>query len=101
MSVKMYITGKIAGDPGYKPKFAKARARFERLGYTVLNPTWMPEGMAPADYMRMCFAMIDTADIVAFIPGYETSPGAQLELQYCLYIDKAIKMPPDTSIGEK
>lgn len=49
--------------------------------------------MQKADYMRICFAMIDTADVVAFLPGYETSPGAQLELQYCFYIDKDVKLP--------
>lgn len=49
--------------------------------------------MQPADYMRICFAMIDTADVVAFLPGYETSTGAQLELQYCFYIDKDVKLP--------
>ena len=57
----------------------------------MLNPSWMPQGMQKADYMRICFAMIDTADVVAFLPGYETSPGAQLELQYCCYIDKNIR----------
>lgn len=30
----------------------------------MLNPSWMPQGLQPADYMRMCFAMIDTADVV-------------------------------------
>ena len=59
----------------------------------MLNPSWMPQGMRPADYMRICFAMIDTADVVAFMPGYETSPGAQLELQYCLYTDKSVRLP--------
>ena len=59
----------------------------------MLCPSWMPAGMQPADYMRICFAMIDTADVVAFLPGYETSPGAQLELQYCLYTDKSVRLP--------
>lgn len=93
MATKIYIAGKITGDPNYKAKFAEAENFYKKRGYTVLCPSWMPAGMQKADYMRICFAMIDTADVVAFLPGYETSPGAQLELQYCFYIDKDVKLP--------
>ena len=86
MKTKIYIAGKITGDPDYKAKFNAAATAYRRLGYTVLNPASLPEGMQKADYMRICFAMIDTADVVAFLPGYETSPGAQLEHLYCEYI---------------
>lgn len=93
MQPKLYIAGKITGDPDYKAKFEAAAEAYKKKGYTVLCPSWMPAGMQPADYMRICFAMIDTADVVAFLPGYETSPGAQLELQYCLYTDKSVRLP--------
>ena len=93
MATKIYIAGKITGDPDYKAKFEAAAEAYKKKGYTVLCPSWMPAGMQPADYMRICFAMIDTADVVAFLPGYETSPGAQLELQYCLYTDKSVRLP--------
>lgn len=93
MATKIYIAGKITGDPDYKAKFAMAEKFYKERGYTVLNPSLLPEGMLPADYMRICLSMIDTADIVAFLPGYETSHGAQLELQYCLYTDKSAWLP--------
>lgn len=99
MATKIYIAGKITGDPDYKAKFNAAAEAYKKKGYTVLNPSWMPQGMQKADYMRICFAMIDTADVVAFLPGYETSPGAQLELQYCFYIDKDVKLPDDEAEG--
>ena len=93
MKTKIYIAGKITGDPNYKAKFEAAAEEYKKRGYTVLCPSWLPGGMLSADYMRICFAMIDTADVVAFLPGYETSPGAQLELQYCLYTDKSVRLP--------
>lgn len=93
MKPKIYIAGKITSDPEYKAKFDAAEEEYKKRGYIVLNPSWMPQGMQPADYMRICFAMIDTADVVAFLPGYETSPGAQLELQHCLYTDKSVRLP--------
>ncbi len=95
---KLYIAGKITGDPDYKAKFAEAQREFEKQGYTVLNPCWMPQGLQPADYMRMCFAMIDTADVVAFLPGFSNSPGARLEAAYCFYTDKSTKMPDGESL---
>lgn len=90
MKPKIFISGKITGDPNYKAKFAAAEAFYKKKGYTVLNPAVLPGDMQPADYMRICFAMIDTADAVAFLPDYHRSPGAELELNYCCYTDKSI-----------
>ena len=93
MKPKLYIAGKITGDPDYKAKFAEAEQAFQKMGFIVLNPAVLPNDIQPADYMRICFAMIDSADTVVFLPGYETSPGAQVELQYCFYIDKNVRLP--------
>ena len=51
--MKVYIAGKINGDPGYRDKFAAAEIQLGGQGHTVLNPAELPEGMAPADYMRI------------------------------------------------
>ena len=93
MATKIYIAGKITGDPDYKAKFEAAAEAYKKKGYTVLCPSWMPAGMQPADYMRICFAMIDTADVVAFLPGFSKSPGARLEAEYCFYTD-SVKTAP-------
>ena len=85
---KIYIAGKITGDPNYKEKFAKVQKGLEKEGYIVLNPATLPQGLTPAEYMRICFVMIDTADAVAFIDGFAHSQGAMLELEYCRYIGK-------------
>ena len=90
--IKIYIAGKIAGDPNYKEKFAAVQKHYEEKGFAVINPAALPSNMRPCDYMRICFAMIDTADIVIFLPDYEKSAGARLEMQYCLYTDKTFKV---------
>ena len=59
--MKIYISGKIAGDPDYKGKFARAAAQLERLGATVINPATAPEGLTKLDYMRICFAEMKPA----------------------------------------
>ena len=86
--MKIYIAGKITGDPDYRTKFADAQRQIEAQGHIVLNPATLPEGMEPKDYMRICFAMIDCADTVFLLPGWQGSAGARLEQAYCSYIGK-------------
>lgn len=84
----VYIAGRITGDADYKAKFAAAAARLEGLGFIALSPAILPGGLTKADYMRMCFAMIDVAELVVLLSDWNESPGAQLEKQYCDYIEK-------------
>lgn len=102
--MKAYIAGKITGDENYQKKFAHAKSCLEAEGFVVLNPAELPEGMRPADYMRICMAMMDTADVVAFLPDYALSKGAQLEWAYCQYVGKQTmyveQMPAWSSIYE-
>lgn len=86
--MKAYIAGKISGDSTYREKFKTAERALSNQGFVVLNPADLPEGMNPADYMRICFAMMESADIVAFLPDYEQSRGAQLEWSWCQYAGK-------------
>lgn len=87
---KVYIAGKITGDDEFYLKFVDKAEYLEDHFEVVLNPASLPSGMSPADYMRICFAMIDTADAVCFLPDWKDSAGASLEHQYCTYIGKPI-----------
>lgn len=84
--MKIYISGKIAGDPNYKGKFARAAAQLERLGATVINPDTAPEGLTKLDYMRICFAEMEAVDYVVFFPDWVESAGAKLERAWCDYV---------------
>ena len=78
--MKVYLAGKITGDPNYREKFAAAAKKLEeRAGVTVISP---------ADYMRICFAVLESADTAVFLPDWEDSPGAQLEKHWCEYVGK-------------
>lgn len=91
--MKIYLAGKITGDPDYQVKFMRARQQLQADGHIVISPAVLPEGLEPGDYMRICFAMIDSADAVAFLPDWTESPGAKLEHKYCVYIGKEIVFP--------
>lgn len=88
--MKIYIAGKITGEPNYKEKFDIAATSLEEQGHIVLNPAELPEGMLPADYMRICFAMIDTADAIYLLKGWYSSSGASIERNYAMYTGKSI-----------
>lgn len=88
--MKIYIAGRITGNPNYKAQFKATAAMLQEAGHTVLNPAELPEGMKPADYMRICFAMLESADVVFFQRGWEISNGAKLEYDYARYIEKDI-----------
>lgn len=86
--MKVYIAGKITGDPRYKEKFMAEKVALEQQGNIVLNPADLPAGMTKSDYMRVCFAMIDVADVVYFLNNWRDSEGARLEHAFCTYIGK-------------
>ncbi len=102
----VYIAGGITGVEDYKARFAAAkrmllREEEDRLDSMecyygtpradkVLNPAELPEGWPNGLYMDVCLAMIRAADLVVFLPGWERSRGASLEMQYCRYEGKPV-----------
>ena len=88
--MKVYLAGRITGDPNYRARFYAAARKLEKLLGPVLNPAVLPQGLDAADYMAICFAMLDRADVVAFLPGWDASRGACLEHNYCSYTGKKI-----------
>lgn len=83
--MKVYLAGKITGDPNYREKFAEAAKKLEeRAGVTVISPAVTPEGLKKVDYI----AMLESADTAVFLPDWEDSPGAQLEKHWCEYVGK-------------
>lgn len=90
MKKVIYIAGPITGVERYWEAFEKAEDRVESLGYIALTPSRLPLGMSEAQYMRICFAMIDSADAVLFLDGWVDSRGAKLEREYCNYICKPV-----------
>lgn len=87
-TIKVYIAGKITGDRRYRAKFREAAKALEEAGHVVLNPATLPDGLDDVDYMRICMAMVDAADLAVFLPDYRESRGAMVEWAYCQRIGK-------------
>lgn len=88
MKKVIYISGPITGVENYWEPFEKAEDEIEAAGFIALTPTRLPRGMSNEQYMRICLAMIDSADGVLFLPGWDKSEGAKVELRYCFYTGK-------------
>lgn len=94
--MKIYLAGKITGDPDYKEKFVEWAMRIEKTrGAVVISPAVTPEGLSKADYMRICLAMLDSADEAVFLPDWQDSPGARLEMHWCEYTGKPYRILRD------
>ncbi|MGI6168307.1 MAG: DUF4406 domain-containing protein [Christensenellales bacterium] len=87
----IYISGKITGTGDtYKLKFSEAENRLKTQGYTVLNPSTLPKGLLNEAYMPMCLSMLNQADEILMLDGWENSKGAMIELLFAEYQNKKV-----------
>ena len=90
MQKKVYIAGKITGDPNYREKFAKAEAELKAQGYLVMNPAILPEGFEWEEYMDITVAMLRACGTIVMLPGWRNSKGAKCEYVIARSADKKI-----------
>lgn len=90
MAKKIYIAGKITGDPNFKEKFKEVEEDLIDQGNIVLNPARLPDGMEYENYMEICFAMIRQADEVHFLDDWRDSKGAIREWYFANAHNKRI-----------
>lgn len=80
----VYISGGISGVPDYKSKFKKAEEHILNLGFKAINPAGLKGNVMAGDFdygdfMNMCLLMLETADCVYALDGWEKSDGAKEE----------------------
>jgi hypothetical protein len=90
---RIYLSGPMTGLPDYNyPAFNAETARLRALGYTVENPAENPP--VPGDrwelYMRAALRQMLTCDAVAFLPGWQASRGANVEIELAGHLGMAV-----------
>ncbi len=83
--IKVYIAGPMTGLPDFnRGAFFEAGGVLLDNGHLVLNPAILPDGLEHGEYMKICLPMIDAAEAMVMLPGWEKSKGANMEYQYAL-----------------
>ncbi|MGP1459236.1 MAG: DUF4406 domain-containing protein [Treponema sp.] len=82
--MKIYIAGKITGNPDYKAQFAQAEAQLLEKGHSVMNPARLLvcREFTYADYITVSQAMQSVCHAVFFLPNWKDSSGAIAEYDH-------------------
>lgn len=89
----VYLSGQISGKDNYKDSFAEAEEYLHERGYIVINPARLDEvseGLSYEQYLRVCYQLIDIADIIFMVSGWQKSKGANAELSYAKSLGKKV-----------
>ena len=87
----VYLSGPITNNKNYRRQFSTAEEMIAGPDVAVLNPAALPQGLTQAQYMRISLAMLDSADVVLMLPGWERSAGARVEHDYALKVGKQVQ----------
>lgn len=80
--MRVYISGPISGNEEYRDQFRRAAEVLDNRGISYINPaeiiTVMPAGNW-GEYMRIAATLVEMADAITFLDGWELSTGARME----------------------
>ncbi|HDC2548779.1 TPA: DUF4406 domain-containing protein [Salmonella enterica] len=79
MSV-IYIAGPMSGIENFnRNAFDIAAIMLKSIGHAVLNPAILPDGLTYGQYIKISKAMLECADTIYLLEGWQDSAGATNE----------------------
>lgn len=84
--MRVYIAGKITGDPNYHEKFERAALKLFNLGYSVENPATADDGLSYKDYIDRGLELLKGCSAIYLLDDWDESPGARLEAFYAMTV---------------
>jgi hypothetical protein len=100
-NIRLYVSGRISGDPDYLSKFMDAVYELVKAGYEdIINPCCYAS--ADDDWntaMRKTLSVMLTCGGVALLPDWEESRGAKIEARLAVNLGLEVK-PLEAWIAE-
>lgn len=88
--MRIYLSGPITGTNDYLGRFEVAEKKLAKLGYSIINPAkvcaQLPEDTKYEQYMKVCIAMLETADAIYMMEGWRESIGACKEYSMATFL---------------
>jgi nucleoside 2-deoxyribosyltransferase len=99
---KIYLAGPMSGLPEFNfPAFNTEAARLRSLGFNVVNPAEINRpGEARVECLRRDIPELLKCDTVAFLPGWEDSEGARMELCIARQLEMLVVLAEDIGRNE-
>ena len=89
----VYLSGKITHNEHYKKDFDLAKQFLIKTGKIVINPAELDQvadELTYDQYMQICYRLVDIADIIFMVSGWQKSKGANAELSYAKSLGKKV-----------
>ena len=104
----VYLSGKISGKENYKQDFSEAERFLSLRGYVVINPSQLDlisKDLTYEQYMQICYRLVDIADIIFMVSGWQNSKEANAQLTYAKSLGKKVMYQdyyaPFRKVGEE
>ena len=96
--MKVYIAGPMTGLPHFnRPAFHQAALNLSFEHHVPLNPAILPDGLTEADYMAVGITMLQRADAIFLLTGWQFSAGARAEHALALKLGLEVIEQRDSS----
>ena len=98
----VYIAGPMTNQPQFnRPAFFAAAAQLRGTGNIPLNPAVLPDGLSQANYMAICMPMLQSAEAIYLLDGWESSAGAVAEYHLAYKLGIKVLTPQSVSTHSK
>lgn len=98
--MKIYIAGPMTGLPHFnRPAFNQAAINLSFEKHVPLNPAILPDGLTEADYMAIGLTMLQRAEAIYLLTGWQFSAGARAEHALALKLGLEVIEQRDSNNG--